>query len=129
MLCYLFSYINLLMSNLWLDLDLWFKLHNKTFDLNLMFKPWIQKWYIAFSPYAPYPMPSCHYNCYYYLFLISFICFWSYKLVWKSLSQSDLFDYTLWSLSRLRRNSSSDESHTYIQPFTKICPHTTHWII
>ena len=60
LLCYLFSYINLLMSDLWLDLDIWSR-------------PQFQGWCIAFIPYTSYLMlVGRNRNHYYYLLLILF---------------------------------------------------------
>ena len=65
LLCYLSSYINLLMSDLWLDLDLWSR-------------PQFQGWCIAFIPYASHLMPAGrNRNRYYYLLSTSFECWFS----------------------------------------------------
>ena len=54
LLCYLFSYITLLMSDLWLELNLWSRLPS-------------QGWCIASVPSTSHPMPGCNHNYYYYL--------------------------------------------------------------
>ena len=57
--CYLSSY-NLLVSDLWLDPD-------------LMLRPLIQGWFVAFATHASHPMSSRNRNCYYYLLSTLFV--------------------------------------------------------
>ena len=59
LLCYLSSY-NLLVSDLWLDPD-------------LMLRPLIQGWCVAFATHTPHPMSGRNRNRYYYLFSTSFV--------------------------------------------------------
>ena len=59
LLCYLSSYINLLISDLWLELDLWSRLQS-------------QGWCIASVPSTSHLMPGHNRNRYYYLLSTSF---------------------------------------------------------
>ena len=67
LLCYLSSY-NLLVSDLWLDPD-------------LMFRPLIQGWYVAFATHASHPLSGRNRNCYYYLLSTSFVRIFAHSCV------------------------------------------------
>ena len=97
LLCYLSSYINLLMTDLWLDLNLWSKLHTQNSDPEMIYCLCL----VCFSPNAG---RNC--TCYNYLFLTLFKCWflelltglgiartiWLYLLKYKR----SKMEFTLW---------------------------------
>ena len=78
---HLFFYLNLLMSDFWLDLELWSRLRNEISDLDLMLRPLIQRWYIAF-------VPVFFIQCLLIIVIIIIICFWhcsnicAWSIIW-----------------------------------------------
>ena len=107
LLCYLSSYINLLMSDLWLELDLWSRLQS-------------QGWCIASVPSTSHPMPGRNRNRYYYLLLTSFERWFSELLtglgialtIWLYLLKYERSktEFTLWWITHLHPTIHQDPS-------------------